>query len=53
MSNTPQGEFITQQGLQDLKDQLEHLKVVVRKEVSEKIKTARGFGDLSENAEYD
>ena len=32
MSNTPQGEFITQQGLQDLKDQLEHLKVVVRKE---------------------
>ena len=53
MSNTPQGEFITQQGLQDLKEQLEHLKVVVRKEVSEKIKTARGFGDLSENAEYD
>lgn len=52
-NNTQQGEFITQQGFQDLKDQLEHLKVVVRKEVSEKIKTARGFGDLSENAEYD
>ena len=48
-----EGEFITKEGLQDLKDQLEHLKVHVRKEVSEKIKTARGFGDLSENAEYD
>ncbi len=53
MANSQQGEFMTQQGLQDLKDQLEHLKVVVRKEVAEKIKTARGFGDLSENAEYD
>ncbi len=52
MANT-QGEFITQQGLQELKDQLEHLKVVVRKEISEKIKVARSFGDLSENAEYD
>ena len=53
MANVQQGEFMTKQGLQDLKDQLEHLKVVVRKEVSEKIKIARGFGDLSENAEYD
>lgn len=53
MANSQQGEFITQQGLEDLKEQLEYLKVVVRKEVSEKIKTARGFGDLSENAEYD
>lgn len=34
-------------------DELEHLKTVRRKEVNEKIKVARGFGDLSENSEYD
>lgn len=40
-------------GLKKLTDELDHLKTVRRPEVSEKIKIARGFGDLSENAEYD
>ena len=44
---------VTQQGLKALEDELEHLKIVRRKEVAEKIKVARGFGDLSENSEYD
>lgn len=41
------------EGMKKLTDELEHLKLVRRPEVSEKIKIARGFGDLSENAEYD
>lgn len=40
-------------GLEDLKEQLEYLKNVRRKEVAEKLKEARSQGDLSENAEYD
>ena len=40
-------------GLKKLTDELDYLKTVKRPEVSEKIKIARGFGDLSENAEYD
>ncbi len=45
--------IMTQEGLDELKKELEHLKVVTRKEVSEKIKQARSYGDLSENSEYD
>ena len=41
------------EGLKKLEDELENLKVVRRKEVSQKIKEAREQGDLSENAEYD
>ena len=37
----------------ELENELDTLKNVTRKEVSEKIKEARSFGDLSENAEYD
>lgn len=44
---------LTYDGLKKLEDELENLKVVRRKEVAEKIKEARGQGDLSENAEYD
>lgn len=44
---------LTEDGLKQLEERLEYLKTTKRKEVSEKIKTARGFGDLSENAEYD
>ena len=44
---------ITQAGLAALEQELEELKTVRRKDVAEKIKTARGFGDLSENSEYD
>ncbi len=45
--------ILTQEGLQNLEDELQELKVVRRKDVAAKIKEARGQGDLSENAEYD
>ncbi len=44
---------VTHAGLAALEAELEDLKTVKRKEVAEKIKIARGFGDLSENSEYD
>lgn len=44
---------MTYAGLRALEDELEDLKTVKRKEVAEKIKVARGYGDLSENSEYD
>ena len=45
--------YLTQAGKEDLEKKLEELKVVKRREVAEKIKVAREFGDISENAEYD
>ena len=45
--------ILTSAGLASLEEELENLKVVRRKEVSQKIKEAREQGDLSENAEYD
>lgn len=45
--------ILTLSGLKELEEELQHLKVVKRKEVAEKIKEARAQGDLSENAEYD
>ncbi|NLJ16091.1 MAG: transcription elongation factor GreA [Clostridiales bacterium] len=45
--------ILTEDGLKKLEHELEVLKTVRRKEVSEKIKTALSFGDLSENSEYD
>lgn len=45
--------ILTYAGLKKLEDELQDLKVVQRKEVSQKIKEAREQGDLSENAEYD
>jgi len=44
---------LTYEGLRKLETELQDLKTVRRKEVAEKIKEARGQGDLSENAEYD
>jgi transcription elongation factor GreA len=44
---------MTEQGKQKLEQELEQLKTVKRKEVVERIKIARSFGDLSENSEYD
>ena len=44
---------ITQESYNKLVAELEEMKSVKRKEVSEKIKVARSFGDLSENSEYD
>ena len=44
---------VSQKGYEELRKKLEYLKTEKRKEVSEKIKQAIAFGDLSENAEYD
>lgn len=44
---------LTYEGLKKKEEELEELKTVRRKDVAEKIKEARGQGDLSENAEYD
>lgn len=44
---------LTYEGLKRMEDELENLKTIRRKEVADKIKEARGQGDLSENAEYD
>lgn len=45
--------LLTQEKYNELQQELEYLITQKRAEVSEKIKIARGFGDLSENAEYD
>lgn len=45
--------IVTDEGLKKLEKELEELKTIKRKEVAEKIKVARSFGDLSENSEYD
>lgn len=45
--------ILTKEGLQKLEEELNLLRTTRRKEIAEKIKIARGFGDLSENAEYD
>ena len=45
--------FMTYEGLKKLEEELEYLKTEKRKEISERIKVALGFGDLSENSEYD
>ena len=45
--------IITEEGLQELENEIQDLKVNKRKEVAQKIKEAREQGDLSENAEYD
>lgn len=44
---------ITDDGLKKLQDELETLKTEGRADIAEKIKVARGYGDLSENSEYD
>ena len=44
---------VSSEGLKKLQEELEFLKTTKRKEVAEAIKVARGFGDLSENSEYD
>ena len=44
---------MTYEGVKKLEEELEFLKTVKRKEITEKIKVALGYGDLSENSEYD
>ena len=45
--------YLTQEGLKKLEEELYYLKATKRGEVAERIKEARGHGDLSENSEYD
>lgn len=45
--------YVTMQGLEDMKKELEYLQKEKRPEVIEALKEARALGDLSENAEYD
>ena len=49
----PRETVLTPEGLEDLKAKLENLSTVRRREVAERIKEAREFGDISENSEYD
>lgn len=44
--------YLTQEGYTKLKEELEYLKTIARKEVIERIATAKELGDLKENAEY-
>lgn len=46
-------QYFTEQGLKDLKEELEQLKNVERPRISKQIAEAKDKGDLSENAEYD
>ncbi|MCY0900215.1 MAG: transcription elongation factor GreA [Firmicutes bacterium] len=45
--------LMSPEGLKKLEAELEHLTTVKRREVAERIKTAREFGDISENSEYE
>ena len=45
--------LITQEGLEKLKSEIEYLSTTKRREVAERIKEAREFGDIAENSEYD
>jgi transcription elongation factor GreA len=49
----PRDVILTQEGLDKLKEELEFLATDKRREVAERIKEAREFGDITENAEYD
>ena len=49
----PRDTVLTPQGLEDLKARIEHLRGERRREVAERIKEAREFGDIAENSEYD
>ena len=47
------GILVTQEGYDKLEKELDYLRTEKRAEIAEKIKVALGFGDLSENSEYD
>lgn len=53
MSENNKKVVLTYEGVKKIEEELEYLKTVKRKEVTEKIKVAIGYGDLSENSEYD
>jgi transcription elongation factor GreA len=50
---TEKPTMLTAEGLRKLEEELEHLKTVKRREVAERIKAAKEFGDLAENSEYE
>lgn len=45
--------LLTREGLEKIKNELQYLKTVRRKEIAERIKSTRKYGDISENSEYD
>jgi len=45
--------ILTEQGLKELQEEVNHLSTVKREEVAERIRAARDFGDITENSEYD
>ena len=49
----PREVVLTREGFEKLKQEIEHMQTVRRREVAERIKVAREFGDIAENAEYD
>jgi len=49
----PKDVILTAEGLENLKEELEHLQGEKRREVAQRIKEAREFGDITENSEYD
>ncbi|HEX8123026.1 MAG TPA: transcription elongation factor GreA [Solirubrobacteraceae bacterium] len=49
----PKDVILTPEGLEQLKAELEELTTTKRREVAERIKDAREYGDISENSEYD
>ena len=49
----PRETLLTPQGLEDLKAKIDHLSNDRRREVAERIRDARDFGDITENSEYD
>lgn len=53
MGETGKQVVLTYEGVKKLEEELEYLKTVKRKEITQKIKVALSFGDLSENSEYD
>src|SRR5438093_11382598 len=49
----PREVVLTRDGYEKLKSEIDYLRTEKRREVAERIKEAREFGDISENAEYD
>ncbi len=49
---TPKASYVTKEGLEKLKNELQKRKTILRKEIAERIDRAKELGDLSENAEY-
>lgn len=45
-------EYLTKEKFEELQQELEHLQTTKRREVAEQLQSAKGLGDLSENAEY-